>query len=366
MHVALMAGSLTRGGTERVLVTLADYLIKQGDTVTVVTQHQVENEYELNPNANRVVWELTDEEISSSRIKNFLSRCKKLRNIWGKRSPDIILSFIGKNNFMALLTAPKDIPVVVSVRAIPWMEYPTRFMRMVAYVLYGKASAVILQTRNQDMYFSKRAKSKSVVLKNPIDGRFLEKPYEGEREHTIVSVGRVDENKNHRMIIDAFAPLAKDFPDWKVIIYGEGELRQELLRYVDSIGLSAQIELPGNVPDIPEKIKKASVFILSSNTEGIPNSLIEAMCLGLVPVSTDCTCGGMDELIQDGVNGYIIPVGDTAKMQDALQKLIGDLQRILDISEKTKATRDIYQPEKVLGEWRKTLQNLVNKGNIKK
>lgn len=359
MHVALMAGSLTRGGTERVLVNLADYLISRGDTVTVVTLSRYENEYELNKSATRIVWDLDPCEITSNRVKNFIKRINKLKSIWNEFKPDVILSFIGKNNFMALLTAPKSIPVAVSIRAIPWMEYPTKLSRLVAYLLYGKAATVILQTKNQDMYFSKKAKSKSVVMKNPIDSRFLVEPYDGERDKVIVSVGRVDENKNHKMIIDAFATIAKKYPDWKVVIYGDGDLRQNLLKYVDSMGLSGRIELPGNVPDVAEKIKKTSVFILSSNTEGSPNSLIEAMCLGLAPISTDCTCGGMDELIQNGVNGYVVPVGDTLKMQETLQNLLCDLQRILDISEKTRGTRDIYQPEKVLGEWREVLKNLT-------
>lgn len=359
MHVVLMAGSLSRGGTERVLVNLADYLISRGDTVTVVTLCRYDNEYELNKSATRIVWDLTAEENTPNRVKNFIRRINKLKSIWREIKPDVILSFIGKHNFMALLSAPKDVPVAVSVRAIPWMEYPTKLSRLAAYVLYNRAASVILQTKNQDMYFSKKAKSKSVVLKNPIDAAFLGEPYTGEREKVIVSVGRVDENKNHRMIIDAFSAIAEEFPDWKVVIYGDGDLRTELLKYVDSMGLSGRIELPGAIPNVAEKIKKTSVFILSSNTEGIPNSLIEAMCLGLAPISTDCTCGGMDELIQNGVNGYVIPVGDTPKMQETLHFLLSDLQRILDISEKTKGTRDIFQSEKVLEEWRNVLEKLT-------
>lgn len=358
MHVALMAGSLTRGGTERVLVTLADYLISQGDTVTVVTQHQVENEYSLNPKATRVVWELTEGEITSNRVKNFIQRFKKLQNVWKENNPDVILSFIGKNNFMALLTAPKKRKVAVSVRALPDLEYPSLWMKCMANFLYRRAGALILQTRDQGIFFSEGARRNAVILKNPINTSFLQEPYEGEREKTIVSVGRIDENKNHRMIIDAFAPLAKDHPEWKLVIYGDGDLRSELLKTVDSMGLSDQIILPGNVPNVAEQIKKTSVFVLGSDTEGSPNSLIEAMCLGLAPISTDCACGGPRELIEDGVNGYLIPVRDTAKMQEALQKLINDLHKIVEISSEAIKTRDIYQPQNVLDEWRDVLKKL--------
>ena len=112
---------------------------------------------------------------------------------------------------------------------------------------------------------------------------------------------------------------------------------------------------------MPEVIKDAGIFVLSSDTEGSPNALIEALCLGLPVISTDCPCGGPADLINDGINGLLIPVGDVDKMQDNLQKLINDCQMRKSMSEAAICTRDIYNPKKVCNEWKKLFEGLVNK-----
>ena len=147
LHVAMLIGALGKGGTERVLVNLSDYLIGKGFQVTVVTQYQKENEYPLHPKAKRIISDLTKEECSESRILNFIRRFSKLRKIWKKERPDVILSFIGKNNMMAILTSRfLKIPVAVAVRGDPMMEYYLGWMRLAAKILFRLADGVILQT----------------------------------------------------------------------------------------------------------------------------------------------------------------------------------------------------------------------------
>lgn len=364
MHVAIFAGSLTMGGTERVVVNLIDYLIERGDRVTLVTQQQGEKEYPLNPEAKRYILALTSEENTGSRIGNIKARNNKLKNIWRERKPDVILSFIGKCNFMAIETGrPLGIPVAICVRALPELEYDNFIMRLRAGYLFPKANLGIFQTKEQMKFFSKKVQNKSVVLKNPMNEVFFEPPFEGEREKVIVTVGRVDANKNHKMIIDAFDAIKDEFPEWKVVIYGEGDKRKELIEYTKMLGISDRVTLPGNVENVAERIKKTGVFVLSSDTEGSPNALIEAMLLGLPVISTDCPSGGPGELIEDGVNGMLIPVGETSVLQEKLQNLLNNLQLQKAFSEKSLATRDIYSRKKVLGEWKMTLENLVNTVN---
>lgn len=365
MHVAIFSGSLARGGTERVVANLIDYLIDQGDTVTLVNQCKSEIEYPLNPSVPRYIIELTEEEYRECqacktpigrRFKNFNTRYKKVDSIWKERKPDVILSFISKQNFMSIITADKrKIPVLVSVRALPELEYPGRTMKLAANLLYRKASKVIFQTKDQSKFFSKTVQKKGIILRNPLNPEFMAEPYEGEREHTIVSVGRIDENKNHKLLIDAFMNIAKDFPDWKVQIYGDGELRENLQKYAIEGGFGEQIQLLGNTNNVSEQIRKAGVFVLTSDTEGSPNSLIEAMCLGLPCISTDCPCGGPGELITDGVNGLLIPVGDLAKMQDSLQNLLNNIQKRDEIGRNSMDTRAIFEPTTVLKQWRDEL-----------
>lgn len=361
MNVAVFCGSLSRGGTERVVVNLIDYLLEKGDNVTLVTQEKHENEYPLNPAAKRFLLALTQEEETGSRIGNLKARYKKLTNIWKEQKVEVILSFIGKCNFMAIETGKKlNIPVAVCVRALPELEYDTFIMRARAKMLFPKANRCVFQTKDQMKFFSKKVQEKSVILKNPMNEVFFEPPYDGIREKTIVTVGRIDQNKNHRLIIDAFNSIQSTIPEWKVVIYGDGELRNELIEYVKDLGLEDRISLPGNVENVAEKIKKTGVFVLSSDTEGSPNALIEAMLLGIPVISTDCPSGGPSELIRDGVNGLLIPVGDVAVLQDNLQKLINNLQLQKQLSQNSLKTRDIYSREKVLGEWRDMLENMLN------
>ncbi len=148
LHIAMLIGSLTKGGAERVLVNLADYFVNSGYRVTMVTQYRWEDEYPLNKKVKRVLSDISKEETSKSRIVNFKRRFMKLREIWKSEKPDVILSFIGKNNMMAILTSRfLNIPVAVSVRADPGQEYYNFWMRTLARNLFARADGVILQRR---------------------------------------------------------------------------------------------------------------------------------------------------------------------------------------------------------------------------
>lgn len=362
LHIAMLIGSLTKGGAERVMVNLADYFVKKGYRVTLVTQYQEKEEYIINEKVTRILSDITKEETTGSRMINFKRRFCKLRGIWKQEKPDVILSFIGKNNMMAILTSRfLSIPVAVSVRAEPSMEYESTGMRFMARHLFALADGVILQTSRCFDFFPEKVRKKAVILRNPVSSSFFRERYEGEREKTIVAVGRVDENKNHEMLIRAFAGIASEFPDYRLVIYGDGEKRKELLRLTEKLLLSDRISLPGSVSDVADLIYKTRVFVLPSNTEGVPNTLIEAMLMGLTVVSTDCPCGGPADLIEDGVNGILTPVGDVEKMKEKLQFLLKNLQAADLMGEKATKTSVIFEPEKVYGEWEAFLCSLKKK-----
>lgn len=361
-HIAMLIGTLNKGGAERVMVNLADYFVGKGYEVTLVTQYRAESEYPLNPKVKRVFSEITREETSKNRVVNFKRRFCKLRSIWKAERPDVILSFIGKNNIMAILTSiGLCIPVAVSVRGEPGEEYYNRVMRMAARRLFALADGVILQTKQCFDFFPGKVQKKAVILKNPVSNMFFRERYEGEREKTIVSVGRVDENKNHEMLIRAFAGIAEQFPDYRVIIYGEGECRENLIRLTEELNLSERICLPGSIENVADAIYKTRVFVLTSNTEGSPNTLIEAMIMGLTVIATDCPCGGPADLICHGENGILIPVRATDKLQENLQMLLNDLQVADELGRNAKRTSDIYKEENVYGEWEEFLCSLTKK-----
>ena len=358
--IALYISSMRKGGAERVIANLAQYLDEKGYHVVLVTTHKVEIEYEVPETVKRILSEPDECELQGGRIRNFLTRFRKLRRIWKEEKPDVIVSFIGKNNIMAILTSlGMGIPVAVSVRGEPGEEYYNGLLRFLARNLFRLADGVILQTKRCMEFFPKGVRKKAIILKNPVNPVFFREPYRGEREKTIVAVGRVDENKNHEMLIRAFAGIADEFPEYRLIIYGDGDKRSDLLELTRELKLEDRISLPGNIDNVADAIYKTRVFVLSSNTEGMPNTLIEAMISGLTVVSTDCPCGGPAELIVHGVNGLLSPVKDVNAMKENLQYVLNDLHRADEMAHKASKTSDIYDVNKVYLEWEKYIKYLT-------
>ena len=337
-HIAMFISSLNKGGSERVLVNLAEYFYSRGYAVTIVTQYKTENEYKISDGIRRIFSEITQEEMGNGRISNFFRRFAKLRGIWKKERPDLILSFIGKNNMMAIMTSRLlDIPVVVSVRGEPAEEYYSPLLKTAAGFLFRFAAGIVFPVANSAEFFPKAVKKKAVCLKNPLNPAFIREIYDGEREKQIVAVGRVDANKNHEMIIRAFAGLAEE------------------------LGLKERIFLPGSVADVASAIYRASFFVLSSYSEGMPNTLIEAVALGIPSVSTDCPCGGPAELIEDGVNGYLIEPGNWKKLQDILQKLMDDSDLAKKVGGNAAKIQEKLNPDRINKMWEDYFYNWMGR-----
>ena len=358
-RIALFINSLQKGGSERVMVNLAEYFHEKNYEVILVTQYKKEVEYEISPEIKRVYSEPEEAALQGGRIHNFKVRFCTLRGIWKTYKPDVILSFLGKNNLMAILTAAfLPVKVAVSVRGEPTMEYEGRKMQALTKFLFGFADGVILQTRMAMDFFPKRVQKKAVILPNPLNTLFLRERYEGKRENVIAAAGRLDENKNHAMLIRGFARIAEEFPAMRLVIYGEGESREKLEQLVKEKGLEERVTLPGNVSDVAGHIEKVRIFTLTSNTEGMPNSVIEAMCLGLPVISTDCPCGGPAELIKDGENGLLVPVGDEQALAEAFRKVLRSPELEKKLGDHAYLIQQAMEPKKVCGLWERYLKSL--------
>lgn len=274
----------------------------------------------------------------------------------------MVLSTIGKNNFMALCAnAFLPTKVVVSVVAEPTEEYPGRAMRFLAKTLFRFADGIVMQTTDAVKFFPKGLQKKCVILKNSLNPAFVRPRFEGEREQTVVAVGRVDENKNHRMLIRAFSSIAERFPKSRLIIYGEGKLRGQLLKEIREAGMEERIFLPGAVTDVPDRIERAYAFVLTSFTEGMPNTLLEAMSLGLACISTDCPCGGPKDLIADGKNGFLVPVDDDRALSERLSELLSDPEKTARIGREAARLQESYRPDRVNAEWEAYFAGIVGR-----
>lgn len=357
--IAFYIGSLAKGGAERVIVNLAEYFQSAGYSVYIVTKLMEQDEYTVFYGITRIVADITKEQESSSRIQNFYKRVQNLRKVWKEIAPDIIVSFIKKNNFMAILSSRGlKIPVFVAVRSASFREYPGIY-RYIANVLFPMAAGVIVQTPEARDYFNKQVRNKTVILPNSLRDEFVTEPISKNRRNEIVTVGRLDENKNQQMLIHAFARIADKFPQTQVIIYGDGEEREKLGQLIANKNLTSRVIMAGQQSDIKDKIKAARIFVLTSRVEGIPNAVMEAMALGVVPISTDFGGGGVKQLIQDGEDGFIVPVDDVEVLAQKLDLLLSDSQLEKNMREKALLIRERLNPEKVNRQWKETFERYL-------
>ena len=307
MHkVILYIGSLSRGGAERVIATLANYLNKKGIFCIVVTTYQRENEYQLDEGIKRIILSTPQNRTIVSKIINNIDQLLKLRNIVKKEQPNTILSFMGEPNFRMLVSCfGLKVKKIISIRNAPEKEYPTFVTRLFAKNIFKIANHIVFQTEDARKWFPFSIQKKSTIILNPVDDVFFNTKFDGQR-HDLVTTGRLVPQKNHKLLIHAFAKIADKIED-NLYIYGEGELRSELEQLIFELGMQNRIFLPGAVKNVADTIKSAKLFVLSSDYEGLPNSLMEAMALGIPCISTDCPCGGPSMLLDDD---FLVKVND--------------------------------------------------------
>lgn len=359
-HIAFYIGSLARGGAERVIVNLAEYFLSVGYRVTIVTKLMEQDEYDSNPSIERILADIEGDEISDNRVINFIARIKKLRNIWKRIKPDVIVSFIKKNNFMAITSSRfLHIPVIVSVRSAPEREYQERSMRLLVKPLFSMADGVIVQTSEAMAYFPPYIRKKTVIMPNPLHPSFLRKRYEGQRRDEIVTVGRLDDNKNQMLLIEAFSEIEKEYPTFTLHLYGDGESRQKQEQRVVELKLTGKVVFEGRQDAIYDKIEKARIFVLSSTVEGMPNALIEAMALGLAVISTDCPCGGPRDLILDGENGILINVNDKTQLVDAIKRILNNNELEETLGQNACKIQETLEPVRVNEMWRAYIESCI-------
>jgi glycosyltransferase involved in cell wall biosynthesis len=367
MHIVFNSLSLSRGGAERVIISLCGYLIKTGNQITIITSTCKRPMYRLPEKLRIVHLDTKIEQASENKLTRFIRRRKKLTKVMGLIKPDIAISFLPEPNFLMLsLSGTPRFPIIISIRNDPALIFKNIIFYTFMRVLYTGANGIVFQTEAAKEYFnfSDKIIESSVVLPNPVKKDFIGKVYTGMRRKLIVSVGRLEPQKNHMMLIKAFSLLDKKYDSYILTIYGEGSLRTSLSNYIIKLGLDQRVTLAGEQSKIQDHIIDASLFVLSSNNEGMPNALIEAMCLGLPVVSTDCAVGGPAYLIEDGTNGLLCKVNDSQDLKLKMESILGDENIITKFSNEAVKLSERLNPDRIGSQWEKYIKKIYDQGSF--
>lgn len=347
--ITFVITDLSNGGAERVVSILANYFDSKKYTVKILALSSNEISYPLNEN---IQFKYLD--VSKSYILKPFKRVFTLRK--ELNDTDVIISFLWFVNVYTLAANFfRKRKVIISDRSDPANELNgNRIFELIRNLFYHLPNKIVFQTPDAKRYYSKSIQKKGIIIPNPISPN-LPKWNSKNNSKTIISICRLAEQKNIKMTIDAFAKFTKRFPDYKLVIYGEGPLRFELQNYISMLELSGSVFLPGYVNNITEKLINSSIYVSSSNYEGISNSMLEALGVGVPTIVTDCPVGGAKMFVRNNHNGILITVGDTEQLYDGLIKLASEKKYANYLSVNAQSINIELEQSKVCEEWNKLL-----------
>ena len=352
--------SLNKGGAEKVMLTVADRLNAMDDYDVVIMTDTVDQlEYDNKNGIRRI--NISDECPTGSAI----DRMRALRRNVKNEKPDILVAFmIPCAKRITFATVGLKCVIYSAIRSDPYFDHGEGLNRRILTWCAGRSAKIVCQTQYQAEFFSEKIGHKCVVISNPIFEEFALKAKElkdktggtsTDTRQKITATGRLFDYKNHKLMIRAFKNIADKYSDTDVTIYGEGPYREELEEEIKHLELIGRVNLPGDSKQVAEDIYDSVMYVLPSDTEGLPNALMEAMALGLPVIATDCPCGGPKSLIEDGVNGILTPVGDVQAMTDAMDRLLGDDELREKIGRNAAKILETNSIDKIVKQWTEIL-----------
>lgn len=340
-HITFILGSLGRGGAEKVVSILSNDYSKRGWKVDIILL--LFNNIDYNINKNVRIFDFTGK--YKHRIANLPNWIKNIRSYMKQNRPDIILSFAARINIITYIASiGYTKKIFVSERNDPKKDGRTKLIDLATKYIYPKTNGVIFQTKRAKSYFQKV--KNGIIIPNPIEVSTIANENKSKK---IVAVGRLTKQKNHKMLINAFSRIIQEFPEYKLEIYGQGELKEELLNQVKELKLENSVYFMGNVSNIHECISDADVFVLSSDYEGLSNALLEAMMMGLPCISTNCA--GSDEYVKNNENGILVPVNDEDLLSESIRKMLLDDEFRKKCGARARKDSYVYYKDNILNNW---------------
>ncbi len=361
---------LERGGAERVVTTLSGQFAAHGYEVYIATEWTGEDEYETDPRVRRVHVGLNVQQEKHNRLRRFADRILNLRRFLEKVQPDLVIAFARKANYRALTaTVGMKLPVLISVRINPIGYYDFLSDKIQIALLFRRAAGCVFQTPEQRDFFPAYVRSNSRIILNPISDRFIGNEMPAQREKVVVHSGRLVDFKNQCMLIRAFALVHQKHPDYVLKIYGPDSYdgtKQKLEELIGRLEAWSYIRLMGSSSTLEKEMRCAALAAFSSDYEGMPNVILEAMALGLPVVSTDCPPGGPRMVITPEVNGLLVPVGDERALAEAVSRLIEHPEFAQKLGRSAAKIGESASAEVIFEEWRSYIEEIMEKSYRKK
>ena len=350
-------GSLMSGGAERVLSILSTPFADAYDSVEYVLW--------LDARYSDVFYKI-DPRVKITRISQashsngILHHLKWFRHHVKKEKPDAILAFMVMINFSVMVSQLFcRFPLFLAERNDPRYFGRNKWLRKLINVMYSLPNVrrVIMQTENNRNYFSEKVRKKTDVIYNPVlmDEEYIGCSIREKKEKRIVSVARLEKQKHQHILIKAFSSFLVFHPDYTLTFYGDGSIKGELEGLCRELGINSKVFFPGRTKDVYNSIKNASMFIMTSEYEGMSNSLIEAMCLGLPCISTKVS--GATDLIKDGENFMLIDVDDVTALLEAMLAVADNSELANKISINATKTYHILKADIIAEQWVNCLKN---------
>ena len=364
MRIALVIGTFGAGGAERVMASMANYWVRHGQDVSLITLScQADDWFHVDHAVKRIGLNLVSMSFGIRQaITENVRRVLRLRRQLQALEVDIVISFLDTTNVLTLLACTGfNVPVVVSERIDPRYHVIGRGWDHLRSLLYRRAHAVVVQSVGVRDWARTLVSGQNVrIIPNPLSPPDLARQdsHAPRRDvRTIVGMGRLVPQKGFDLLIRAFAQCADQHPAWSLVLLGEGTERANLEALARHVGVERRIYFAGNVKAPSGVLRDADVFVLSSRYEGFPNALLEAMACGLAVISTDCPSGPR-EIIDDGCNGVLVPPGSADALAAAMDRLMRDADLRRRIGIQAIQVLERFSLDSVMGLWNKLVEDV--------
>lgn len=358
MKMAFVSANLETGGIERVVNNLSNYLIHEGHEVHIIATKDGKCNYFID---ERVTLHVLKHDCNKNRIRRVLSKVKEFRNIIKENKFNVMLSFGSYVTIYTVVAAMfLNVKIIGSERTDPSVAPESALIRRIRNLAYRLTSGMVFQTEDAKAYFCKSIQKKGTIIPNPIKEDLPER-WEGERTKEIVNFCRLNHQKNLPLLINAFAKFHKGHEDYRLVIYGEGELKDSLIRLAKDLNIESNVEIRNFTSNIHECILKSSMFVSSSDYEGISNSMIESMGIGLPCICTDCPVGGARMMIKHMENGLLVPVGDVEELAKAMSYIADNSEEANRMGQQATKIRNKLSIDYIVKEWMLKIERTTRK-----